>query len=93
MCPSVASYISETSDAIAVKLDTMTATVTGMHHILIILTLTFIHGHTDLNHENNKCSIISGTVQAMPIRFAVNIIRRRVYIIFSDDVDLHSMSQ
>ena len=25
------------------------------------LTFTFIQGHTDLNHENNKCSIISET--------------------------------
>ena len=25
-----------------------------MHHMLIILTLTFIQGHTDQNHENNK---------------------------------------
>ena len=34
-------------------------------HVLIILTLTFIQGHTDLNNENTKCLIISETVQAM----------------------------
>ena len=33
----------------------------GMHHVLIILTLTFIQGRTDLNYESNKCSIISKT--------------------------------
>ena len=33
--------------------------------MLIILTLTFIQGHTDINQENNKCQIISETVQAM----------------------------
>ena len=38
-----------------------------MHHVLIILTLTFIQGNTDFNHENNKCFIISETSQAMPI--------------------------
>ena len=101
VCPPIASHISETSasEAIAVKFDTMTASVTRMHHMLIILNFTFIQGHTDFNHENNKCLIISETVQlqAMFIKFAVNIVRRRVYtcIIFSqsDDIDLHSRSQ
>ena len=45
-----------------------------MHHVLIVLTLTFIEDHTDLNHENNKCSIILEKVQAMPIKFAVMIV-------------------
>ena len=58
---SVASDISEISEAIAIKLDTMTASVTEMHHMLIISTLTFTQGHADLilNHENKKYSIIS----------------------------------
>ena len=34
--------------------------------MLITLTWTFVQGHTDLNHKNNKCSTISETVQAMP---------------------------
>ena len=34
----------------------MSASDMRMHHMLIILTLTFIHGHTDLSRENNKCS-------------------------------------
>ena len=37
-------------------------------------------GRTDLNNENNKCSIISETVQAMPIKFAVKIVRLKVYM-------------
>ena len=49
-----------------------------MHHVLIILTWTFIQGHRDLTHEN-KYAIISKTVIAMPIKFAVKITR----IIFS----------
>ena len=64
---------------------------------LIILTLTIIQGHTyfNFNHENNKCSIISETVKAMLIKFAVKIVRLRVYIFFSqsDDLNLHWSSQ
>ena len=59
---SVASCISETSEAIAIKFDLVTASVTGMHHMLIIFTLTFIQVHKDLNHETNKCSTVSETV-------------------------------
>ena len=51
-----------------------------MHRVLIILTLTFIQGHTDQNHENNTCLIISETIQAMPITFAVWIVQLKVYM-------------
>ena len=37
-----------------------------------------IEGRTDLNHKNNKCSVISETVQAIPIKFAVKIVRLKV---------------
>ena len=93
---SVASYISQTSEAIAIKLDALTAPVTKMHHVFSISTLTFTQGHADLNRKNNKCSIISETVQAMvPIKFAVEIVRLKVYIILSqsDDLALHARSQ
>ena len=49
------------------------------HHVLIVLTLTFIQGHTHLDHENDKCLIISETIQAVPIKFAVKIVRQKVY--------------
>ena len=78
VCLSVASDISETSEATAITLDTLAASVTRMHHVLIILTLTFIPGHTDLNHENNKSLIISRTVQAMHITFVPKIVRLKV---------------
>ena len=39
----------------------------------MILTMTFIQGHKDFNHENNKCLIISETIQAMPIKIKVKI--------------------
>ena len=56
----------------------VTASDMLMHHVLIILTLNFIQGHTDLNHENNTSLIISETIQAMPIKFAVKIVRLQV---------------
>ena len=71
VCLSVASYISETRKAIAITFGTVTASGTRMHDVLIIMTLTFIEGNTDFNHGNDKCSIISQTVQAMPIKLAV----------------------
>ena len=48
ICVCVASHISETSEAVAVKHDMVTASVTGLHHMLIILTLIIIQGHTVL---------------------------------------------
>ena len=51
-----------------------------MHHVLIILALTFIQGHKNLNHENKKCLIISETKLAMPTKFAVKIVRLKVYM-------------
>ena len=49
-----------------------------MRHVLIILTLTFIQGHTDLHHESIKCFIISKTIQGMTIKCAVRIDQLRV---------------
>ena len=64
------------------RLDTLAVWVTRTHRVLIILTLTFIQGHADINHEHNTCLIISETIQAMPcITFAVNIVRVKAYII------------
>ena len=45
VCVSVASHISETSEAIAIKFENVAASGTIMHHVLTILTLTFIQGH------------------------------------------------
>ena len=79
---SVASHVSDTSEAIAIKVDTLTASCTGMHHMLSILTLTFIQDHAALNHENKKYSIISEPIQVMPITFSVKIVRLKTgYII------------
>ena len=63
-----------------------------MHHVLIMLTLTFIEGHSDLNHENKKCLKIGKkekNIQAMLIKSAVKI----GWLDVSDDIDLHSRSQ
>ena len=82
VCVSLASDSSETIEVIIIKRGTVTASGMRMHHVLIILTLTFIQGHTDLNHENNKCSIISDAVQAMTIQFAVKINQSHFSVVF-----------
>ena len=81
VCVSLASDSLETIKVIFIKLGRVTASDMKMHHVLIILTLTFTQGHTYLNRENNKCSIMSETAEAaMPIKFAVKIVRRKFYM-------------
>ena len=79
VCLSLTSDSLETVEAIIVKLGTVGVSDMIMHHMLIVLTLTFIQGHTDLNHEN-KCLLISETMQAMPIKFVVKIVKLKVYM-------------
>ena len=59
---------------VIVKLGMVTASDMRMHHLLIILTLTLFK-FTHLNHANKKYLIISETIQAMSIRFAVKIVQ------------------
>ena len=54
VCVSLSSNSSETIDVIIIKLGVVTASDIRMHHLLLILTLTFIQGLTDLNHENDN---------------------------------------
>ena len=63
-----------------------------MHHVLIILTLPFIQDHTDLINENNIFDAFINCPR-MLITLAMEIIRRKVYIIVSqsDDIDLHDL--
>ena len=67
VCLSLASDSSEAVAVIIVKLGTVTASDMRMHHVFIILILTFIQGHADLYHEkkNPTCLIISETIQAI----------------------------
>ena len=91
VCLSLASDSSETVEVIIIKLGMMASSNIVMHHVFIILTLTFIldRMHTALNHENHTCSIISEDIQAIRIRFATKIVRLKVYnIIFSQSDDL-----
>ena len=55
-----------------VKLGKVTASDIRMHRVLISLTLTFTQGHTDQNLDNNKCSIISETIQRNPQQVCSN---------------------
>ena len=75
-----------------VKLGRVTASDMRMHRVLILLTLTFIRGHPDRNHENNKCLTISKSIQAMPIKFAVKVVRLKVYIYITLLVYYHCQS-
>ena len=87
MCVPLASDSSETVEVIIVKLGTVSASDMRMHRVLVIVTLTFIQGHTDQNHEN-KCLIISKTTQAMPIKFAVKIVQLKVYLAIASPMTL-----
>ena len=68
--------------------DKVTASVTGMHHVWIILTLTFIQL---VNFKVTQILIVKiinaplfeKLVQAMPIKFGVKIVWLKVYIIFA----------
>ena len=77
---SLASNSSETINVIIMQFGTVTASDKIMHQVLMILTLTFIQGHTYVNHESDKCSIISECVKAMPIKFAVKVVQLKVHI-------------
>ena len=77
-CVSLESDFSETIEVIITNLGA--ATDMRMNHVLIILTLTFVQVHTELNHEKNKRSIISETIQAMPVTFVAKIVRLKVYV-------------
>ena len=65
VCLSLASDSTETIKVTVIKLGTVIASYTRMHHVLIILNLTFIHGHTD---SYTKCSNVSESFQAMAIK-------------------------
>ena len=69
-----------------IKLGMVTASDMRMHHI--ILTLTIIQSHADLNNENNKCLIISETIQVMPIKFAMKIVQLKVYLTIASPMTL-----
>ena len=88
---SVASDSSETVKVI-IKLGAVPASDMVMHHVLIILTVTFLQGHTDLNHEANlmldyvrncSCNVHQVSCENSP----------RENLCQSDDPDLHSRSQ
>ena len=53
-CVPLANDSSDTVEVIIIHLGTVTTSDMRIHHVLIILTLTIIQGHTDLNHENDN---------------------------------------
>ena len=80
VCVCVCLPCKRSSETIIIKLRTVSASDMSMHHLLTILTLTFIQCRTDLNHENSKGLINSETIEEMPINFAVKIVQLKDYI-------------
>ena len=72
ICLSAASRISETSEAIAIKSDTVTASVTKRHHGLII-SVTDI-----LVMKITNVRLFQKPFIAMPVTIAVKIVRVEV---------------
>ena len=91
---SLASDSSETVEVVIVKLGLVTASDMRMHHVLIILTLTFIHGHRSLVMKIINLTILE-TVQAMPIKFVCEDSPTKGLYDHcqSNDLDLHSRLQ
>ena len=54
----------------------------------------YSRSYRSYSYENNKCSTISETVQAIPAKFDLKIVLLKVYIMLSqpDDLALHSSS-
>ena len=88
VCLSLASDFSQTIEVIIIKLGIFGLRHANTSHINYI-DLDLHSGHTDLNYEN-KCSIISETFQAMPVKFAVKMVRLKVYnhVIFDSPMTL-----
>ena len=73
-----ASDSSETVEVIIVKLGTDASRINYID----------LQGHTYLNHENNKCFTILETIQVMFIKFAVKIVRLKVYMVIASAMTL-----
>ena len=94
---SIARRISETSEAIAIKFDMVTASVTRMHHVLMVLTLSFIQGHTKLKCENNTFLMFhyfrNYSSNAHQVCCEDSLTKDLKNLCQSADLDIHSRSQ
>ena len=78
VCLSVrSSHISETSEVRCYQIEL--GDCLSFENTSIVTYIDLDKGHVYLNHESNKCSIVLETVQAMPIKFAVKIVRIRIF--------------
>ena len=67
----------------------VTASDMWMHHVIIILTLTFIQGNTYLNHQNNKCLTIKfRNYSSNAAKLAVKTVRLKVYMTVASPITL-----
>ena len=79
VCVSLASDTSKTVEVIIIKLGAVTASDNYENASRVTYIDLDLHS-SSLNHEYNKCSVISKTVQTMPIKFAVKRVRLKRYI-------------
>ena len=79
-CVSLASDSSEIIEVIIITLGTVTASDMLMHHNANASRVNYSFKVAHLNQEYDASLIISETIQAMPTRFAVKIVRLKVYI-------------
>ena len=57
-------------------------------YLYIVGPTEFHYNYLYFNHGNNHCLIISETIQAMPIKFAVKVIRLKVYMTIASPMTL-----
>ena len=93
VCVFIASDSSETVEVIIVKLGTVTASDMSMHHVLIILTLTFVQGHADRNHEIIKVWLFHKLFKQCTFAVIIGYDKGLYDHCQSDDLDLYSRSQ
>ena len=78
VCVSLASDSSETIEVIIIKTSWHGNCLRHGNASSVNYIDLDLQGHTDLNHENDKYSIISETFQAIPIKCAVKIVQLKV---------------
>ena len=82
---------------VIIKLRKVAASDMRMRHVLIILTVTFIQGHTDLNHENSNIIYVrlfqKHLTNAHHVCCEDSPTKGLYKLCQSDDLDLHARSQ
>ena len=92
VCPLASDY-SQTIEVIIINLGMVTALDMTTHRVLIILTLTFIQGHTYLKHEDNKIDYFKNVSSNAHQVCCEDCPTKGLYVCQSDELDLRARSQ